>query len=506
MDSLGKQSNTKASVAGKLIVGAAFLPLILYLFGINAYFIPDAYDNVIFFQGGKAIADSGHFLWLGKYVVDWGPGFSALLAIPFKLGFDSISDAKFFVWLFVLAGSIFAYRFLCREKRPYPAITIAIVLLLPVGLSQASRIMAEWPYIAFSFLFLHLLHRLPFSRRPWLMAIFVGLLLGYTSLIRFIGVLLGAAVVAQAWTRIRGEAKWQFKKALPELVVALVGTSVFFGWKLWVAIQAKAGMATESMYYTEGWIERIFSNPSPTLLGENISQLLFQWVAIEERFGVPWVVFSLGLVVVVGVMGIGVAELWRQRNLRPVDAYTMAVLILIMFIAERAFPRYLLPVAPLLVNYFVIGLRRGLELLRYVNLQRQVPAIFGAALTLWCLALGFVQVQAIVVGKSLHGGLSPWASPTGDSFYKGVWLNLYQGCQWINESDDHLGEVSTTAGMNRYVHGFTWRSVPDELNAEGNSAFLVEFDSDPLPPDVREAMKIAEERRFGELTVYKLYR
>ena len=235
-----------------------------------------------------------------------------------------------------------------------------------------------------------------------------------------------------------------------------------------------------------------------------MSQLLFQWLAISERLGIPSIVVLLCALLVAAIVIVGVVELWRSRRLRPMDAYAFTVLTLIMFMAERAQTRYILPLAPLLANYLLIGLKISIDFLSAIIFKRKIAMVYDIVVASWCLALGLMQVQLIAYGKSIHGGLSAFVSRSATSFYRGTWNDLYEACQWIVLSSDHPGDVGTTAGMNHYVHGFTGRHVPDKLALGMDLGFLIEFDSDPLDPALRGNMKVIDERKFGTMTVYKL--
>ncbi len=485
---------------------AALSPIIAYLLALNPYFLPETYDNAIFFQGAKAIAESGHFLWQGTYVVDWGPGLSGLLAIPIKLGFDSVLAAKFTIVVLILCGAILAHRLFIKEARPFPHLTLAITLLLPLSLLQGTRIMADWPYTTFAFLFLFLLQKLQ-DKPSAPLVILAGVTLGYASLIRFIGVLLGAAVVYQGWRKIRStKTQWSFKSALPEVIVAIIGASIFWAWKFWIRYQQDLGKANEVQYYEDGWIERIFSSLNPAYILEHNSQLLFQWPTIGGAMGLPTIVILTATLIPAGMILMGIVHLFRTGESRPMDAYAFLVIVLVSFLSDRAQTRYLLPIAPLLINYFLVGFHQCLHWVPLSFIRKHLKGSFHAAVALWMAMLTLLLSYLLIRGTSdkSHRGLCALASPSPASFYGGSWGHLYEACEWIANQTEHAGDVGTTAGMNRYVHVFTKRFVPDQLSDSTKLAFIVEYEIDPLRPDQRESVEIMKSRKFGDITVHKL--
>ncbi|MSS71917.1 MAG: hypothetical protein EXS64_10565 [Candidatus Latescibacteria bacterium] len=98
---------------------------------------------------------------------------------------------------------------------------------------MGTQVLSEWPYTAISLLFLYFLILLKEGRRNIPFAVLTGVLLGMASLTRWLGVLLGVAVLAQSFDKMRsGRGLSRFRLALPEAVVAVTGAGIF---GLWVA-------------------------------------------------------------------------------------------------------------------------------------------------------------------------------------------------------------------------------------------------------------------------------
>src|SRR5262245_42470246 len=93
------------------------LPLVLYGAALNPFFLPATYDDIVYHFGALSLAAEGSFKYCGKYIVDWPPGPSVLIAIPFWLGWQSVLSAKVCVLLCAVAGLLFGFRLFQKEGR-----------------------------------------------------------------------------------------------------------------------------------------------------------------------------------------------------------------------------------------------------------------------------------------------------------------------------------------------------------------------------------------------------
>src|SRR5262245_11401023 len=99
------------------------LPVLLYAAALNPFFPPGVFADVVYHSGAVSLSAEGSFKYAGKYIADWGPGLSVLMAIPFRLGWQSLWSAKVCVLLCVAAGLFFGFRLFQKEGRPIPALT-----------------------------------------------------------------------------------------------------------------------------------------------------------------------------------------------------------------------------------------------------------------------------------------------------------------------------------------------------------------------------------------------
>ncbi len=480
-----------------------FLPLLLYGAALNPYFPPGTYDDIVFYYGARSLAEGGGFQFAGKYVVDWAPGLSALLAVPMALGFGSIWAAKLCILLCVGAGLLLAFRYLKAEGRPRPLITCTLFALLPTGFMMGTKIMTEWPFIALSFLFLGLLRSLDGERRGLLLAALAGLALGAASLTRWVGVMLGVAVLAQALSRIRAKDFPGFRSVLPEFTVAAVGAALFCLWKLKLVYQVGSGAAEPSTYYRGYWYLELFTGSAFSALPLRIGDLFFQVSSLGRYFGTDGPAMRGAVWGVCGPLTLwGAARQFRGRGVLPGDWYALATLTLFALLKQNPQVRYLLPVAPFLLSYFLSGLDAALAAPGRLS-PRWRAGLAGAALAAWTVALvaldGHLLFRGNVTGS--HAGLCVLASPNADAFYKGTWKDMYRAGRFIAEAGSSEA-VSVTGQQDKYMLAFSGRSATD-FPPKGGVDFVVEIAPDRLPESARQGMGLREVGRFGTVVVYR---
>jgi hypothetical protein len=437
------------------------LPIVLYAAALNPFFLPASYDDIIYHFGALSLAADGSFKFCGKYIVDWPPGLSALIAIPFRLGWQSVWTAKVCVLLCAATGLLCGFRLFQKEGRPFPALTFALFGLLPISFLMGTRTMSEWPYFLASILFLHVLRRLRTPDINLFTAVGAGLLLGASSLTKFTGVLLGAAVVTQLiqkWRQSRTTSL--LRTILPELITALIGAGCFVAWKVKIQWQLATGSASPSDYYrAAGWLPHHLNEFNPFSVPEKITDLLFHTEAALGvlRLGGWTVVLAAavpGLVVLAGLL-----LRLRSREGTPADWYVLSVLVMFSWIGTNQQTRYLMPVAPFLINYGLLGCRHCSKwLVRRIPWCTVWPIRLAAAG--WFAVLLGAAAQLLVVGNLTgnHRGLCYWMSPTPERFYRGYWLDLYRACQIIR-NDSTPGSVAIIGGDDKYVTAFTERNL-----------------------------------------------
>ncbi|MCA9602379.1 MAG: hypothetical protein KC417_10160, partial [Myxococcales bacterium] len=428
-----------------------FVPPVLYAAAITNYVLPDTFDNLIYLNGARAIHDTGEFTFGGWFVWDWPPGFAFLLSLAAGVGFGSVAAAKVVVCCLVSLAVAAAYRLLERGEWRHPLASAVIAALAPYAFLQGTRVMADWPYVAIAMAFLLVLGALDGKRRGVGLAVLAGALLAASALVRHVGVVLGAAVVAQAWTRFRarGSLAWWRAPALEVLVAALGGGS-FLAPKLRILPAVRAGAAWSE--YQEG--TGFLFHPDLVAWARLVLDVLSHGTSLAARAPVPSPVVSVAALAVSSFMVAGLIAKFRRSGATPVWTYTVANLVLILLL-EWKWSRYLLPVAPFVVSAFL----EGVELLSN-RIPARVRAFGPAALVVWGVMLFAMDTTLLVRGNGVtHRGLSAAVSDSPERFYLGEWNDLYRACAVVRDSNREGGVIVLDRADLKYVAHWCERPV-----------------------------------------------
>lgn len=492
----------KAPYRGVALVLSA--PLLLYGAALNPYFLPAQYDDLLYYYGAKSLAESGSYQLNGLYITDWPPVLPALLALLFRAGLESVWTAKALILFFVGLGLWCTYRLFALEGRPHPLTTCLIFALLPCSFMMGTRIMAEWPYIAISLLFLILLELLNAWNRNIPFALLTGSVLGLAALTRWAGVFLGAAVLAQALAKMRSRSGApRFLLALPEAVAAGVGAAIWGLWKLKLTLQLLAGTAHPS----ENW-----GSLSAILHFDPVAQLslfddlFFEGSSIFRYLGI--VDHPLGFILVLPVLVTvaGMIAHFRSKGLKPADWYVLATLIVLMFYYKIKITRYLLPIAPFLISYLFTGITLMARALK-IRVDIWSTWQLRALLVTWMGALVGLNVYILCCGNApkTHSGLCILASPNAESFYAGEWRELYQMCQLLR-ADPAPGTVAVIGGaegFGKYLWCFSGRSSSG-FPPQGQVGFVLARGSLQASEDTRKSLGLVEVWKSQGFTLYRV--
>ncbi len=335
------------------------------------------------------------------------------------------------------------------------------------------------------------------TKRKYSIAIVVGLLLGFSSLVRWIGVLLGVALVAQAVIQAKGTQVHRLRVILPECVSAAIGALIFISWKAKLAMQLDAGTAV-ARYHHDGWEFLNYFNPLAVV--NSIGDLFFKSDTLFRVLHVPGPVSLIFCTLVSVVILSGVYVRIRSRKIYPSDFYVLVSVILLMFV-EWKMARYLLPLAPFLVSYFVEGLSASGKKLETL-LSRRMPWMFSSIIVLWLIMSFTSNLYLLVLGNAnkSHAGLSPLRSPTAESFYGGVWRELYAASNII-ANDSMVNRVAYVGPYLKYGLAFTGKPVVDLGELQAGDAIVIEK-LDALPVDEFLNIDVIEKYRWNSIRLF----
>src|SRR5262245_44330048 len=127
-------ANRRQQLAVTIFGIAAF-----YGLAINPYFIPQTYDDVLYFEGARALLSTGQYTYAGAPIVDWPPAMSAMLAALFTVLGENLIWGKWMIFASVLVATFLTARLFEREGRPAPLLIVAAWCILPASYLAGAR-------------------------------------------------------------------------------------------------------------------------------------------------------------------------------------------------------------------------------------------------------------------------------------------------------------------------------------------------------------------------------
>ncbi len=287
--------------------------LVLYGLAFNIYVPPNNGDDITYYHGGLSILAGEGFKEQGKWIVDWPPVQSCLVAAVMGLtGNQEYYVAKIVNGIAVFLSLLLAHRMMLSERRSQPTLSCILIAIFPTALVVGGAGQADFTYFAFSMIFILLVARLK-TVRHLTTAVLCGLFLGVASLTRWQGVLLGTCLVFQALEIAFRSPRWNIATILrtiwPEMLASTIGAAAFLSWKLWLERCIANGTGGISNYDYLG--SSIWSYPDPIRLFTGVLNLLTQFENVVLTIS-PTLVWPLAVVVAVfmavclwgGILGI----------------------------------------------------------------------------------------------------------------------------------------------------------------------------------------------------------
>jgi hypothetical protein len=319
-------------------------------------------------------------------------------------------------------------------------------------------------------------------------------------------VLLGFAILAQVIVRMRSaRGERPLRSVWPECLAAAIGGGLFLLWKLRMQTHLQEGIV-ETDYYGPGWIAERLNNINVSGLFGSIGELFFHIERGGQFIGLNTVTVQI-LAVAVGLLTLlGLIERIRLKRMAVSDAYVLGVLLLFATLGTNQQIRYLMPIAPFLIHYFLIGcLRlRTLAIALVTVTPRPPPSpVFRMFVGAWLVLHLGSCFQVLLFGNlsRTHAGLCYLVSPTAEAFYRGYWLDLYQACERIR-SDPAPGLVALVGEDDKYVTAFTGREWVRFGSGEAFTYLLV-MDRDLIAADPAKTMGLTELMRGEYVAVYR---
>jgi hypothetical protein len=433
----------------------------LYLLALNPYLGPSIYDDVIYRIGAESLVAGQGYTYDGKVIADWPPVFSILLATPIFLGFTSLWISKIVVLIFVGLSLFMVAKVFEIEDRENKVATYLLFAFSPVSFLCGSRLLSEWIFIFFVFLFLFALYQVNTKTRAWwgFWTWIAALSLALACLTRYAGLFLiiplGSTLIIK---RNRTPHRW-----LSTLMIGTVGLLIFF--LAWIfPVRVLSSDSLELRYYRS--FEQLVNIDLKSSLRDFSHFMLNLMPAGEQKIHPAYMILALGFLALVFI---GFYQRIKRKGWMYTDYWTLAVVFVCLILSSK-YPRYLLPAAPNLFSYALLGFEK-------IGGKKILPM----ALAIWIALFVFLDIHLLVYGnRKTYNGLNVWVSPSPREFYRGYWHDLFEVSKVINSSrlPGSIGLLSEDLEGEKYLYYFTRRKiVKKDLLTEQPSFLLYEKNS-----------------------------
>jgi hypothetical protein len=281
------------------------------------------------------------------------PVFPLLLALILAQAGPSVIVMKLAV-VVMAAAALLALHRLYAELHGEPSALIVVLLTVSLHsiLFYSHSVMSEMPYVLFSLLAMLAAHRCA-RRLPggwlWLTAALVSL----TYLTRLVGLALLPAVIAHIVIDGEGPARARWRRAIGFGALASCGAA------LWFARGAMLGDGAVSPYVAEFRFHDLVEAGTATgVVTEFVGRIGANLLRYEIHLGqaiLHWAPrLTILMVLASSVSFVGLLRCaWRQRTI--LEYYVVCYLAILVVYPVNHPQRYLVPVLPFLLFYFVTG-------------------------------------------------------------------------------------------------------------------------------------------------------
>jgi hypothetical protein len=429
--------------------------VVLYALALGNVYRPGAYDSTDYMAGAKSIACDFSYRndnFTHRPYITGFPPLTSLLLAPTTLFSHDVLAAKIVQLLVVGAALLVLWLAFRRRLGDRLALVVPLVVgLLPEAYVWGTTVSSEWLFILTSYAFLAVARRLRASEAEsatWSQVLGAAALAAAAVGSRWVGA--GLVVAAAAQVLWDAGASRSLRAALLHpltrvVVLAAVPIGLLFlrTWRL-----THQGLAQASGY-TYGRVATVGADGALAAF-----QALANVFVSAERIARFVPAARLPLYVVAVLLGLvalrGLLLRLRERNLVR-DVYSF-VTIALLAVVEWKDLRYWLPLAPLLVFYFVTGAD---DIGRRLRVPRLLPR---AALA------GFVACGLAVIGVQLargdgdtYGGTLAGLHRTAVDLYRGPWRDVAVVAEEI-ERRLEPGEVfAILGGQDKFVAALSRR-------------------------------------------------
>ena len=362
-----------------------------YLLALNPYLGPATYDDVVYFLGAESLAKGEGYLYQGKLIGDWPPSSPLCFLCPCVSVSSSVWTAKLVVLTAILISFFAIYQLLERENREEKGLSFLLFALSPIGFIFGARVMSDWLFIALAYLFLLTLYQLDKQKQLGLWHLVAGLLLGAAMLTRYAGLFLLVPLFF-------GAKNDRLQSITSKGLVAFVGLSLFL--VLWVL--------PLKMAIREGDLEVRYYQSIGQLITINFSALVETYLQLWSGIDMHTHYLILFTPLFIPLI-LGFYKRISHSGLMYGDCWALITLI-VCFLLSTKTARYLLPAAPILFTYMILGLKSLFP-----------KRVFLPLSICWVVAFSAMDLLLLTKGnEKTYNGLNVWASPTAPIFTEAI--------------------------------------------------------------------------------------
>lgn len=513
-------------------------PLIFYVLALNPYVQPGNLDGALYYDLALSLSEDGTYERDGRQIKRFPPGFPVMMALPFRLGLASILTAKLVVIVMAGLGMMLTYLLFRREQFRFPELITVVTWMLPVVMKGGIVIASDVPFLTLSLLFFYMLSHQRNGKRGIGFAVATGVVLGWASLTRWMGVFLGVALIAQVIQLSKPlRERPLIRRYLPEAISSVVGSTIFLCWIVFFigdlkevpvigenpAHRIKSAEMIENPppQWLEPWLEwkpndlegprdkqsltlEYYEQPRLARPLFQVSDLLFARIQFTRGANLgrdhPLIfLFYLPPLLIV----VGMYCRFRSGGARPSEWCILVYLLLLIWLDWHPL-RYWLVTAPFLVAYCFhggIAIWNRIDRLLPSSIQRVGPCLLLAC---WLLPIGAVAVHRIFLPHGPRGAyFYPFSSKPEDYY-----LDPYHGSLWrAGQSIHEDGGTGPTVIVGPERSGLVSRFSGAEIDLYPPSkppAYLLVAEPHEVPQSLIIAKQLTVLAKHGPITVYRV--
>lgn len=338
------------------------------------------YDDGLYVVAAKALATGQGYRTINLPEVRAQtlipPVYPVLLSIIWRLNPQFPANLEWMMLLSVVSMvSFFALTYAYLKRNSYSSQTLSLIVVTLAAINWrtmllAATLMSDIIYAVISIISLYLLEKHLRNEGGKLISIAAGACMGFAFLTRTAGIALILGFILYCILR----REWK------SVVLPLGTASIFiFAWVIWVYVRTNIGSGGNAVYYTnyvvgakaafanlEGINNTQFVQTVLNVLGTNLLLLVIGSIplaALGLRYDFAPAAITMCFVLLTLALMTGGLIRHARRGLRMLHSYLFAYVLLHLLTPATGYDRYLLPILPFLLLFWITELEVMLRFL-----------------------------------------------------------------------------------------------------------------------------------------------